>query len=519
MKLRPSLTGAIAVLAMVGLAACSSSDPSTTTPAVNGGDPVAGGTAHIVQMSEPTSLDPTAMRNIASSHSVVGNALYGELVVDDDQGDLTYKLAESMTSDDDGTTWILKLRDGLEFSDGSPLTAKDVQENWERHLDAELASAYSETVQFIESYEPEGQTLSLTLTEPIANFPRAVLWSSLNWIAKPESLAAGRQTFDEEPIGAGPFAMTSWTRGGQMRLERNDLYFDSPRPYLDALVLSANPDEGQRFATVSTGAADALISSNPAQLARGEDQGLVATRSTLSGGIAMDFNARAAPFDDPRAREAVVRAVDVEAINQAAYEGKGEVPTTLFAESSPFYSDIPLTAFDKEGAQALFDELADEGMPVTFTITAYQTTESRRVSESVQAQLNTYDHVDVELEVLDFPAAAAKLSQRTFQMISSGLRLADPEPELYFRLHSTSGSNATGVSDPELDEALEVARRSSDMEVRKDAYKIVMERLDEVNPQLFYLRGGQSIASKEGLEGISLYGNVSPSVDGLWWNR
>src|SRR5690606_7697921 len=143
---------------------------------------------------------------------------------------------------------------------------------------------------------------------------------------------------------------------------------------------------------------------------------------------------------------------------------EGTVPKTLFTKGSLFYSDTPLTSYDKEGAQKLFDELADEGKPVSFTFSAFQSSQSRRVGEAVQAQLSAYDNVKVKVEVLDYAAAIAKSNAREFQMTQGGVGFVDPEVVLYEQLHSGTVGNVAGVSDDKLDAALERGRTSSDVD-------------------------------------------------------
>jgi peptide/nickel transport system substrate-binding protein len=507
-----------AALAAILLAGCGSDaeSPAEGSGAGPGGEPQAGGSLRIAQMTEPRTLDPAVMTNAASGNGIVGNSLFGQLLQDKEDGTFEYVLAESLTTDDGGLNWELTLRDGITYSDGTPLEADDVQFNWERIKNPALGSATLGTAALVASYRPEGLTLYFTLTQPIAAFAQAITEQSMNWIAKPEALQAGPAEFDAAPIGAGPFVLDSWQRSAEMVLKKNPSYYDSPRPYLDELRLTANGDENQRFQTVMSGGADATMSSSPAHLARGVAGGLVANVQQQNGGIPMVMNTRVAPFNDIRAREAIAAAIDLEAVNAATYDSEAQVPKTLFLEDSPVFADVPLPSYDKERAQELFDELAQEGKSVEFLITAYQTSESKRSAESFQAQLSTYDNVAVELEVLDFPAATAKYTQRNFQLMPAGFSFSGPDPFLYRNLHSTSGGNPSGISDPQLDEALQQARVATTEEERKSAYADVAERYSEVIPNVLYIRGSFAFAFDDKVGGAKLYGIGSLPTHELW---
>jgi len=485
------------------------------------GDPVEGGSVSLIQMSEPRILDPAVMGNSFTTSAIVGNSLFGTLLSDKPDGTFDYGLAKSLETSDGGTTWKLTLRDGITYSDGSPMDAEDVAYNWERIKQPELGSQTATVANYLRDLRPDGQVLTFTLTEPIANFGHAITYFTLNWIAKPEALEAGQAEFDKAPIGAGPFRLKSWTRGGKMVLTKNPEYYDDPRPYLDELVLTANGDEPQRYATVQSGGADGAIASDAALYRRGVEDGLKGVPPQgLSGGVMVVMNTRIAPFDDLRAREAVAKAVDLDAVNEATYEGEGTIPKSLFSKDSLFANDTPLTGYDPDEAQSIFDELAGEGKPVEFTISAFQATESRRVCESIQAQLNTYDNVSVKLEVLDFPAATAKTNARKFQMTQGGVGFVDPEVALYEQLHSGARGNITGVADDEMDAALERGRTSSDIDERKAAYAIVAERFSALTPALFNLAWtGPPVVHNPDIAGFGLYGNTSVRVDGVWTTK
>ncbi len=284
-----------------------------------------------------------------------------------------------------------------------------------------------------------------------------------------------------------------------MKLERNPDYWDAPRPYLDSLELRAVSDANQRVNMMVSGGADLASESSWAALAKADQAGLVTDAVPVGGGQYLVMNTRRAPFDDPRAREAVSAAVNLDDINTAVFEGHGEVPDTLFPESSPFHADIPLRQDDPERAQQLFDELAAEGKPVEFTFTATSLVEIRSVAESLQAQLAAYDNVDVQVEVLDIAGYMPRTAARDFDMIIWAADSPEPDTTLWNAFHSTSSGNHTGISDPELDAALDAGRTGTSGEERVAAYRTVQERLAELEPGIWYIRSAPSVISSQNL--------------------
>ena len=483
------------------------------------GPPQRGGSAVVLQMTEPRSLDPAVMTSAYAGNGVVGNSLYGYLVHNDIvTGEISYGLAEDLSSADGGTTWTLTLRDGLRFSDGTPLDAAAVKFNWDRLKDPTLGSSAVRVAGLVDTTTVTGaRTLTFTLRVQVANFADSVATSPMNWVARPAALQAGQQAFDAAPIGAGPFVLESWTRQDRMVLTRNPTYYDPERPYLDAITLRTTTDENQRLSTLTSGGGDVMISSNPQAQDRAEASGFGVTREQHSGGNALLFNTAVAPFDDPRAREAVAAAIDLDAINAAVFAGKGTVPTTLFRPESPLFADIPLTRHDRARAQSLFDELAAEGRPLTFAMTSYPTNESRVVVEAMQAQLSAYTNVAAQVEILDFAGAGAKQAQRQFQSIigSPGI-FSDPGFALWTSLHSAGAGNYTAVRDPELDIALDTGRTETDPATRRAAYETVQRRLTELHPFLLFTRSGAATIAAEQIHGVQMFGSSTLMTDRLW---
>ncbi|MFD0854134.1 ABC transporter substrate-binding protein, partial [Actinomadura adrarensis] len=215
----------------------------------------------------------------------------------------------------------------------------------------------------------------------------------------------------------------------------------------------------------------------------------------------------------------IAAAIDLDATNLSLYNGKGPVPDRLFERSSPFYADVPLTRPDKELAQRLFDQLAAEGKRVSFTFTSQASTESRIVAESVQAQLGAFRNVDVKIRIIESAETAAIYAKRDFQMLISSSLLADPEPQLWTLFHSRSSGNLSGIDDARLNAALDQGRRSTSLEERKAAYRVVQERIAALVPVIYYTRAAPSVSTAPYVHGATQYGFGSLLPEELWTRR
>lgn len=513
-------TVAAACVAALTLSACGAAESGDgeSRSVEEGGAPVHGGTANILQPAEPRSLDPVALSNSWSHHPVIGNALYGTLMtLDPETLEVEYKIATGFVGTDEGRTFTLTLRPDVTFTDGTPLDAAAVKFNWDRLRDPELGStAIRQAAQITATEVIDDRTLRITLPEPNENFVQGIVNTSMNWIASPTALAEGREAFDENPVGAGPFTLTEWTRQDTIEFDKNPDYWDAPKPYLDGLSIRMPTDTNQRFNALSTGAADLSTEASWKVLSMAEEAGLMTESVDTGGGQFIALNLRRAPFDDERARRAVALAVDVQAINAAVYEGNAQIQSSLFPDSSPFHRDITFPERNAELAQKLFDELAAEGKPVKFTFLSYPTPESRGLGESLQAQLSTFENVEVDVEIADYPAATARAGARDFDAMISTAVIQDPDYALWTAFHGESPGNVTGIDDEDLNDALDVGRTSTSMDERVQAYATVQERLVALNPAVWTIRSAPSTIWRDSLHGVTLYAWGSPLPEELW---
>ncbi|MFJ8927514.1 ABC transporter substrate-binding protein [Streptomyces sp. NPDC102364] len=515
---RRYLATGIATAAALLLSSCGGGGGTGTASDGASGKPVAGGSATVLTPSDSQTLDPARMGNNFASGGMVGNALYGTLLVDaPSSGKIRPSMAESFVTKDGGKTFELKLRAGLKFTDGNPLDAAAVKYNWDRMRRPATASPYLSDASMVASTKAvDATTLRVTMAQPVAQFAQSVVTSSLNWIASPAALKKGAKSFDAKPVGAGPYTVKEWRRQSSMVLAKNPQYWDSPKPYLDTLTLRVSLDSAQRINTMTSGGADLAIETNMQNLVKAKEAGLPTNTLPLSGGTYLALNTRKAPFNDVRARAAVAAAVDTKSLNESVFEGDATPVATLFDKSSPLYADIPASSPDKSEAQRLFDDLAKDGKRVSFTLTTTSATENRSLGEAFQAQLSKFDNVSVKIKVVDFSEFLTLQTTHDFNAAVTSAAFRDPEPRLWTAFHSDEPTNMSGVADKKLDAALLAGRTATSVEDRKDAYEQVQKRLTALHPMLWIVRTGGGAIAKKNVGGMTQYGFSSLLPEELW---
>jgi peptide/nickel transport system substrate-binding protein len=499
-------------------AAGSTSDTSSETT-TSADEPIAGGEATVLVFNEIAGLDPVTGTGAAGADGQRLFALYGALVVyDPSRHEPVPVLAEALEPDADFTGWTLTLRDGLEFSDGTPFDAAAVQANWQR---AQVPENRSQAIGLASTISTmtvvDAQTLQVELVAPNAHFDNGIARQALNYIASPAAIAGGGLA--AAPVGAGPFVLDEWTRDDRMVLVPNEGWLGSDGPYVDRLVFRVIGDEQQRIDTFVTGDADLAFTPVPESVQHAMDEGAGGYASVdVSGGGTVAFNTTTAPFDDPRVRRAVAVGVDA-AIAADVVRGEGTVVATnpMRTDSPWFTSDADYPPYDPAEAQRLFDEYAAEhGGSVSFTLGAFQQTENTVLAEFLQTSLNQYDGVSVEVDVADSATAFTRVLQGDFQAHLWGFPVLDPDPGLYNALHSGLPTNITRYADPEVDRLLEEARVTADNDARAPLYHEALTIYTEALPFWHTLHPSFGYVYAAHVHDVVLYEDGNLRSDLLW---
>jgi peptide/nickel transport system substrate-binding protein len=489
---RRFLIGTVAVAMASGAATFAA---STAAVAKAGAKMQQGGSLTLLQQTDQPCLgDPTRVLPGPPQASPYMNAAFDNLVLVDLLTD-EFKpegIATSLTSKD-GINWVMKLRPSVMFSDGTPLDAAAVKFNWDR--DAQAASIYAngvpKSIKTLTVVDP--QTLQIQLLTANRQLPAYIAYYNVNWIVSPKWLQTPGADICGKPVGAGPFVLDSRTSGVQTVYRRNPTYWNKPLPYLDTLTLKVNPDYQSSLDTVATGGADAAYIANTA-LAKGAQakaaklgyDGLI-----NSGGLSLGFNSSKPPFNDVRARQAVSWALDPVKITKAIYPAD-EPATTLFTKASPYYNPkIKAAVNDPKKAQALLDQLAAEGKPLSFSVTSSPAPDVRQTAEAIQTQLAAYKNVTVKVVALDGAGFGAALSTSNYDAVMAGASAPNPEPVLatYFQTNGTANSNK--FSDPAVDQILEQGRNAATVADAKSAYAKLQQLLNIDVPNVFYMHTGR----------------------------
>jgi peptide/nickel transport system substrate-binding protein len=313
-----------------------------------------GGTLTVGISSDIKTLDPHKSSLDVFRHTIRSTVFEALVFTNPDTLRADPRLATSWETSVDGLTMTFKLRPGVKWHDGTPLTASDVAFSIQRVKDPATGSPFEPQVTQIAKVEAvDPQTVRMTLAAPtpplLANLAAVQIVSeqSISKIAT-------------QPVGTGPFRFANWAPGDHIRVEKFDGYYMPDRPMIDVLEWRIVPDSQARLAGLQDGSLQlvALAEGKDVKQAQSLDEIQIITTKPYILYENFNINTKRAPFSDKRVREALAYAIDRNAYTKTVWFGLARptdnpVPPEMAAYLPDSASRYP---FDLEKAAALLDQ-------------------------------------------------------------------------------------------------------------------------------------------------------------------
>ena len=477
-----NITGALVLIMATVISACA---PTTTAPGASPtgqAGPKKGGTLILARAGEVTNLDPHKVPAFTSAR--VFELIYSYVMRLDENLAVQPDLAESMpTVSSDGKQVTLKIRSGVKFHNGDPLTSADVKYTFDRIINpanAAVARSFFGDVSTITA--PDATTVVFDLKTPNAALVAYMAHPNTGIVSKKIGEANADLSKKETAIGSGAFKLAEWVPDNYMRFEANKDYYVTGQPYLDGIRINVVPDETGITAALRTKAADMAIvfDAKVARTLRAETGVVLSAKPSLSYNL-LFVNTKRKPFDNLKVRQAIAYAIDRKAIIDAVAFGEGEVTGPVAPALANYAlptSQYPLYTRDVAKAKQLLTE-ANVG-PVSFTMLT-QTTEpvyAKDIAQLVQAQLAEIG-VTMKIETLEFTQWVDRWLKADFDM-APGLNGGGPDPDFYVFRYFTDDGNlnfVTSYKNPISSDAIKTARATTDVAKRKELYTTAQKEL------------------------------------------
>ncbi|MBU6955213.1 ABC transporter substrate-binding protein [Hahella sp. HN01] len=472
------------------------------------------------QIAEPKSLDPHAVTALNDFRILIN--LYDGLVrFKDGTLEVEPALAESWTISDDGKTYTFSLRKGVQFHDGSPLTAEAIKFNFERMLDEK--HPYHDTGPFplafffspIEKVEAiDDLHVRFELKEPYAPFLSNLAYPT-GLIISPESVKKYGKDYGRHPAGTGPFHFAEWVSNAKVVIVRNDKYWGGAPP-LEAVVFRPITDANTRMAEMLSGGVDLMVETPPDNLTVFEkDSGFQVYQQAGPHLWFLILNNKKGPLADRRMRQAINYAIDKKALVENVLQGtaevaKGPIPPAFAWAYNP---NLDAYAYDPNKARELIKAAGHEGAQLTFYVTEGGSgmLEPVAMGAAIQADLAKVG-LHIKIETYEWNTFLSKVNPglpEGVDMAEMAWMTNDPDTLPYLALRSDAwpdkgGFNSGYYANPKVDDLLERARRATDQNQRAALYKEMQVIVQEDAPWAFIANWKQNAVSQSRVKNFRL---------------
>lgn len=469
------------------------------TGGTDNGTPKTGGTLTVALESELRTLDPMLSTQLVERE--VFYQMYEGLLSIDPKLNLKPGLATKWTWTD-SKTLTLNLRQGVKFQDGTDFNADAVKFNLDRDVQTKTSFRRSElaSVDTVEVKDPS--TVVIHLKNPDSTL-LAQLVDRSGMMVSPKAVAAQGADFTRNPInaGTGPFQFVEWKLNDHLTLKKNPNYWQKGLPYLDGVTFRAITNTDSSLASLRTGDLDLV------RVISGKDTASVKSDSALTykemPGLnfqGFELNETAAPFNDPKKRQAVLTALD-----RPQY-----IKNVLFGVGTESFGPLPPSswAFDPtEKLYATADAAKAKSLATGFSFNLKVTNnpDSIQGGQLIKAQMDKAG-ITVTLQIEDFGTLLNETEAQKFDAAFVGWSgRIDPDGNMYNWFHSGGVNNDGKYSNPTVDKALEDARVQTDQAKRKADYAQAQKQLqdDAVYAFIYHLPAQQISTNK--VKGFTLY--------------
>lgn len=426
--------------------------------------PKKGGKIRVATYASSTAdtLDPA--RAIFNIDYIRVNSIYNGLTRLDDTLTPQMELAESMETTD-AKRWVVKLRKGVSFHDGSSLTADDVVFSLDRHKEPAVASSARAIAEQFASVTKTGEhELVIELTGPNADLP-ALVGTPAFLIVK-----NGTDSF-AKPAGTGAFQITEFSPGTRSLMVANKNYWkEGSGPYLDEIEIFAIQEETARVNALLAGDVDVIANVNPRAASQITDAGHGLLRTVAGQYTNLIVRLDTEPGSQPKFVQAMKHLVNRDLVQKAVFRGFAQTGNDQpIPPSNRFYrKDLQPVPFDPELAKSLLKEagLLNRSIPIIASPAAQQSVEIAMVLQQAAGQIG------LKLDVQRVPSDGYWSNYWLKAPICFGNINPRPTPDTMFSLFYKSDAawNESKFKDEKFDALLTEARGMTDNAKRMEIY-------------------------------------------------
>ena len=475
---------------------CGGSKSGSTATSGSAAGSTAGGTntaGFTVQYgSNPETLDPALNSAIDGANTII--TIFEPLLLINENNEVIGGQAESWEASEDGLTWTFTMRDGLKWSDGTDLNAKDFEYSFKRMANPDTAAPYAETcLGMIDGFDAaqagdpdalnvkasdDGKTLTIVLSYPCSYFDKMAAFAAMSPVqqatveANGDSWCTSADTF----VSNGPYMITDWTPSERIVLSKNPNYvggWDNSKIVSDTITLLLLEDSSASFAAYNSGEA-VLIKDVPTDeipsLTKAEDGGDFYV-DTILGTYYVSLNLQRDAFQDAKVRKALSLAIDrdyvANTIMQGTYTTADSIVGPGIVDESGYFHDngnAPYISADYEANLAEAKKLLEEaGYPngEGYPTIEYSTNDAGYHVPLAEYLQQAWGDLGITLTINKMEWSSFTPARRAgeYDVARNGWVMDYNDPSNMLDLFCTSNGNNDGkYANPDFDAAIDASR-------------------------------------------------------------
>ena len=485
--------------AALGLAACGGSKSGSTATSGSASSAAGSSTGSVntagftVQYGpNPETLDPALNSAIDASNTII--TIFEPLLLINENNEVIGGQAESWEASEDGLTWTFTMRDGLKWSDGTDLTAKDFEYSFKRMANPDTAAPYAATcLGMIDGFDAaqagdtdalnvkasdDGKTLTIVLAYPCSYFDKMAAFAAMSPVQQATVEANGDSwcTSAETFVSNGPYMITDWTPSERIVLTKNPNYvggWDNSKIVSDTITLLLLEDSSAAFAAYNSGEA-VLIKDVPTDeipsLTKAEDGGDFYV-DTILGTYYVSLNLKRDAFKDAKVRRALSLAIDRDYVANTIMQGTFSTADSIvgpgIVDENGYFHDngnAPYISADYEANLAEAKKLlADAGYPngEGYPTLEYSTNDAGYHVPLAEYLQQAWSDLGITLTIskMEWSSFTAARRAGEYDVARNGWVMDYNDPSNMLDLFcSGNGNNDGKYSNPEFDAAIEASR-------------------------------------------------------------
>jgi len=371
------------------------------------------------------------------------------------------------------TTWRFKLRQGVKFHNGDPLTSADVKHSIERTYDPAAKTMVATVFGTIEKIDaPDAVTVVITTKKPDPLLAARLAFYGGQVVPKKYLESVGSDAFNAKPVGSGPVRFSSWVKDDRAVLEANPDYWGG-KIDMDRWIMRPIPETAPRIAALLKGEVDAITQLPPDQEERVAGNASTRVAGALYAGLyVLAVNSKRPPLDNPLVKQALSLAIDRESIVKELWRGRGVVPNGPIAKGdNHFDTSLPPLPYSPAEAKDRLKKAGYKGEEIFIETTVAYVSQDKAMAEAIAAMWKDVG-VNVKVEVIEYSVRAQKNREKSFKGVfwsDPTSTLSDPDGMMW-RLLGPGGPQDYW-REAKFDELGNAARFSVDEKFRGQAYK------------------------------------------------